>query len=105
MLLAPWESSSPGPVSAALASAASALANRIEVEFELESWVSGQFWDVDIYRNGSYLRTITRRTRGADGDLWIEGELRNLPGVDVFEFVSTNQTTGEVCEAAVEWVY
>ena len=91
--------------SVSVATAASAPANRIEVEFELESWVSGQFWDVDIYRNGSYVTTITRRTRGADGDFWIEGELRNRAGVDVFEFVATNQTTGEVCEAAVEWAH
>jgi hypothetical protein len=77
--------------------------NRVEVEFALESFVAGETWDIEVWRDGRQLATLVRTTRGADGDLWVEGELRDRAGVEFFEVFATNRVTGEVCEGTVEW--
>jgi hypothetical protein len=78
-------------------------ANRVEIEFEVESGVAGQTWDVEVYRNGRLIGRAVRTSRGADGDFWVEREVRDVAGVDAFVAVAINRTTGEICEGELDW--
>ena len=84
-------------------SAVRAAGGRVEVEFEVESFVRGETWDVSMWQNGVSFFTGQRVTRGSDGEFWIERERPNRPGIDTFEVVAVNLSTGETCEGELPW--
>jgi hypothetical protein len=76
---------------------------RVEVEFEVESFVPGETWDVTMWQNETSFFTGQRVTRGSDGEFWIERVRINRPGNDLFEAVAVNLLTGEACEGELVW--
>jgi hypothetical protein len=80
-----------------------AAGGRVEVEFEIETWVSGETWDVTMWQNGASFFSGSRVTRGADGTFWIERVRPNRAGDDQFEAVAVNLVTGESCEGELLW--
>ena len=68
---------------------------RIEVEFEVDSNVSGQTWQVRLVKNGNQIFQGTRVTRGASGSFELRRVTSNPRGDDVFRARATH--AGEVC--------
>lgn len=76
---------------------------RIEVEFEVDSNVSGQVWAVKITDNGNRVFKGDRTTGGASGSFSVERKVTNLAGTDKFVGKATNVATGETCTGRVSW--
>lgn len=70
---------------------------RIEYEFEVDSNVSGQRWNVRITDNGNLVFAGARRTQPPSGSWSVENTMRNLAGTDRVVARSTNPATGETC--------
>jgi hypothetical protein len=69
----------------------------IEVEFEVDSNVSGQDWKVKIFQNGDKIYHKTRTTHGASGSFEVNIIADDTPGVDKFRGRAKNPDTGELC--------
>lgn len=69
----------------------------IEVEFEVDSNVSGQDWKVKIFQNGDRIFHGTRTTHGASGSFSVNITADDTPGVDKFRGRAKNPATGELC--------
>jgi hypothetical protein len=69
----------------------------IEVEFEVDSNVSGQDWKVKIFQNGDKIYNKTRTTHGASGSFEVNIVADDTPGVDKFRGRAKNPNTGELC--------
>ena len=76
---------------------------RIEVEFEVDSNVSGQVWAVKITDNGNQVYKGNQTTGGSSGSFSVERKVTNLPGKDKFVGKATNAATGETCVGKVSW--
>ena len=68
---------------------------RIEVEFEVDSNVAGQTWQVRLTKNGNQIFSGSRETRGASGSFTVRRVTSNPAGSDVFRARATH--AGEVC--------
>lgn len=75
----------------------------LEVEFEIESGISGQEWSVELRQNGLLVEALSRTTYGADGEFWVEFAVEDLPGTDLFEVAAENLVSGETCALSAEW--
>jgi hypothetical protein len=75
--------------------------SRIEVEFEVDSGISGQAWKVKIKDNGQRVFSGTRETAGASGSFSVERKVTDLAGTDRFKATATNAATGESCKGTV----
>jgi len=68
---------------------------RIEVEFEVDSNVAGQTWQVRLTKNGNQIFSGARVTRGASGSFELRRVTSDPAGDDVFRARATH--AGEVC--------
>lgn len=70
---------------------------QIEVEYEIDSNVSGETWRVQIQKNGAQIFSGSRVTRPPSGSLEVRVVTSNPAGTDRFRAQATNPATGEVC--------
>ena len=74
---------------------------RIEVEFELDSNVSGQTWAVTLTDNGARVFAGTRMTAGPSGSFTVHGRIANRAGADSLVATAMNSATGETCRGGL----
>ena len=71
--------------------------SNLELEFEVDSNVSGQSWNVRIRQNGARIFSGTRVTQGASGSFTVHHRPSDSTGIDRFVARATNPSTGETC--------
>ena len=71
--------------------------NGIEVEYEVDSNVSGQSWRVKIFQNGNRIFAGTRKTTGASGSFDVRVVADDTAGTDTFRGKAVNVASGETC--------
>jgi hypothetical protein len=69
----------------------------IEVEFEVDSNISGQDWKVKIFHNGKRIFHGTKTTHGASGSFEVKVTTNDKAGIDKFRGRAKNPSTGELC--------
>jgi hypothetical protein len=73
---------------------------RMEVEYEVDSNVNGQTWNVKVFQDGTRIFRGNRVTQAPSGSF----ELRVLgsdgAGTDSFSARATNRATGETCRGS-----
>lgn len=74
---------------------------RIEVEFEVESHVSGQLWTIRMSDRGATFFKGSKTTTAPGGSFEAKAFAKNRPGTDSISATATNAATGETCTAAV----
>jgi hypothetical protein len=74
---------------------------RIELEYEVDSNVSGQVWDVMITDKGQTVYDDQQTTGGASGSFSVELKVPNLAGKDKFVATATNTADGETCSGKI----
>ena len=74
---------------------------RIEVEFELDSNVSGQTWAVTLTDNGARVFAGTRMTAGPSGSFTVQRRIANRAGADSLVATAMNSATGETCRGGL----
>ena len=70
--------------------------SRLELEFEVDSNVNGQSWNVRIKQNGNRIFTGTRVTQGPSGSFDLTRRPNDAAGTDRFLARATNPSTGEI---------
>ena len=70
---------------------------RIEVEYEVDSNVSGQTWQVRIQKNGAGIFSGSRVTGPPSGSFEVRVVTSDPAGTDRFRARAVNAATGEVC--------
>lgn len=73
----------------------------LEIEFEVDSNVNGQRWQVSITDNGATLFRGSRTTVAPSGSFDVSVHGPNRPGADKIVGRATNRATGETCVARV----
>ena len=63
---------------------------RIQVEYEVDSNVSGQTWKIRITKNGRQIFKGTRQTHGASGSFTVRAVTSNPAGSDAFRARAVN---------------
>ncbi len=71
--------------------------SRLELEFEVDSNVAGQTWNVAIRQNGSRIFNGSRVTQGPSGSFELRRRPADTAGADRFVARATNPGTGEIC--------
>ena len=74
---------------------------RLELEFEVDSNVNGQSWNVRIKQNGNRIFAGTRVTQGPSGSFELKRRPNDAAGTDRFVARATNPSTGETCVGQV----
>lgn len=74
---------------------------RLEVEFEVDSNVRGQVWNVVLQDNGSTFFHKKRKTKGLSGSFEAKAKPTNQAGTDAIQATATNAVTGESCTASL----
>jgi len=74
---------------------------RIQVEFEVESRVSGQVWNVLLTDNGHSFFTGKATTKAPSGELQVRSFAKDRARTDAIWASATNPVTGETCSASV----
>lgn len=74
---------------------------RIEVEFEVDSNVVGQTWNVKLKKNGNVFFRGQRTTRAPSGSFEVRRVVNNGPGTETIVGRAINLATGEVCRGTV----
>jgi len=74
---------------------------RLELEFEVDSNVNGQSWNVRIKQNGNRIFAGTRVTQGPSGSFELKRRPNDAAGTDRFVARATNPSTGETCAGQV----
>ncbi len=69
----------------------------LEIEFEVDSNVNGQRWQVSITDNGVKIFQGNRTTRAPSGSFEVNRHARNQAGPDQILARATNSRTGETC--------
>ncbi|HYU58936.1 MAG TPA: hypothetical protein VEO00_12945 [Actinomycetota bacterium] len=75
---------------------------RLEVEWEVDSHVAGQRWNMAIKRAGVLLKS-GRRTTDACGDAELRVVVSNAAGTDAFRGKAANLATGETCKGTISF--
>ena len=75
---------------------------RLEVEFEVDSNLSGQQWTYELRHDGTQKASGTRTTRAPSGSFSVNRRLPNAPGVHRISGTAKNAGTGEICRANVK---
>jgi hypothetical protein len=78
----------------------SAENSRIETDFEVDSNVVGQTWNVKLSDNGTQFFSGSRVTKAPSGSFEVRKLTRNRAGADNITARATNPATGEVCSAS-----
>ena len=71
----------------------------IETEFEVDSNVVGQTWNVSMTDNGSTVFTGSGTTVAPSGSFTVRPRIANQAGTDMVVATATNPATGETCVA------
>ena len=74
---------------------------KIEVEFEVDTNVNGQTWNVSLRDNGNVFFKGTRVTQPPSGSFTVHRRTANRAGSDQIIGRAANPSTGEVCRGAV----
>ncbi len=74
---------------------------RIQVEFEVESHISGQVWTVQMDDNGASFFKGSKTTKAPGGSFEAKASAANQAGTDKITATATNAATGETCSASV----
>ena len=74
---------------------------RIEVEFEIDSNVNGQTWNVRLKRDGNRFFRGQRTTQAPSGSFEVRRVISNGPGSDTVIGRAVNPHTGETCRGEV----
>jgi len=74
---------------------------RIQVEFEVESHVTGQVWNVLLTDNGHSFFSGKATTKAPSGEFEVRTFAKNQAGTDAVWASATNPATGETCSASV----
>jgi hypothetical protein len=69
----------------------------IEVEYEVDSNVNGQTWNVKLFQNGNRIFSGNRVTQAPSGSFEVRVVASNTAGADAFTARATNAATGETC--------
>lgn len=75
---------------------------RIEVEYEVDSNVTGQTWQVRISDQGAVVFAGSAVTRGPSGSFSVERKVPDRAGTDRFLAQARNAATGETCSGRVD---
>jgi hypothetical protein len=70
---------------------------RLELEFEVDSNVNGQSWNVRVKQNGNRIFSGTRVTQGPSGSFDLTRRPNDTAGTDRFLARAKNPSTGETC--------
>ena len=74
---------------------------RLEVEFEVDSNVTGQRWTYTLRHDGTVKASGARTTKSPSGSFSVEKRLPNAAGVHTISATSKNASTGETCTASL----
>lgn len=74
---------------------------RIEIEFEVDSNVVGQTWQVRISDNGTRVFQGTAVTQAPSGSFSVDRRVADAAGTDHFLAQARNRATGETCSGRV----
>jgi hypothetical protein len=74
---------------------------RIELEFEVDSNIAGQRWNVTIRHNGDRIFHGSRVTQGPSGSFELRRRPSNAAGADRFVARATHPGSGEACVGRV----
>ena len=74
---------------------------RLELEFEVDSNVNGQSWNVRVKQNVNRIFAGTRVTQGPSGSFELKRRPNDAAGTDRFVARATNPSTGETCAGQV----
>ena len=74
---------------------------RIEVEFEVDTNVVGQSWNVVMKDNGTRFFKGTKVTQAPSGSFTVRRLITNMAGTDKITGNAKNPTTGESCAGAL----
>ena len=74
---------------------------RLEVEFEVDSNVTGQRWTYTLRHDGTVKASGARTTKAPSGSFSVEKRLPNAAGVHTISATSKNARTGETCTASL----
>jgi hypothetical protein len=74
---------------------------KIEVEFEVDSNVAGQTWNVAMRDNGTVFFKGSAVTSGTSGSFTIRRRIANQAGSDLIQARAKNVGNGETCTAQV----
>ena len=74
---------------------------RLEVEFEVDSNVRRQHWNVVLQDNGTPFLEKTLKTKGKSGSFKARAKPLDLVGTDTIQATATNSVTGESCTATL----
>ncbi len=74
---------------------------RLEVEFEVDSNVRRQSWNVVLQDNGSTFLRKKLKTKGPSGSFEARARPANRAGTDTIQATATNGATGESCTATL----
>jgi len=75
----------------------------IEVEYEVDSNVTGQSWRVKIFQNGDRIFAGTRQTKGTSGSFEVRVVADDTAGTDTFRGKAVNAATGETCNGTASF--
>ena len=75
----------------------------IEVEYEVDSNVTGQSWRVKIFQNGDRIFAGPRQTKGASGSFEVRVVADDSAGTDTFRGKAVNAATGETCNGTASF--
>jgi type 1 fimbria pilin len=73
---------------------------RIEVEFEVDSNVNGQRWNVQLRDNGTSVFKGAATTQPPSGSFVVRRTIANQAGTDTVRAIAMNAVTGETCRAS-----
>ena len=76
---------------------------RIEVEFEVDSNVNGQTWNVKLKKDGNVFFSGQKTTQGPSGSFELRRVVNNGAGTEMFVGKATNPQTGEVCRGTASF--
>lgn len=74
---------------------------RLEVEFEVDSNVTGQLWTYKLLHDGAEKASGVRTTMAPSGSFSVERRLPNAAGVHTISAAAKNAGTGETCKASL----
>jgi hypothetical protein len=73
---------------------------RVEAQFEVDSGIAGQTWQVKLLDNGiTFFRGMA--TTGTGGSFVVRRFSANQAGSDTIKGLARNQATGETCKGSV----
>ena len=76
---------------------------RIEVEFEVDSNINGQTWNVKLKKEGNVFFSGQRTTQGPSGSFELRRVVNNGAGTETFVGRAKNPVSGEVCRGTASF--